>query len=255
MRQLLNNTLFQLCAGLVTLQNQVCSAVNAAKPYCNNNACSDKPSTSCTTTGGSFTCTSDGLFPNPTDCKVYYECSGGVATELDCPSGYVFYVTKGLCRRQDTPAYCVTVDCSKTPNRIISFPGSPAYYAFCSTIPTPQVYMFKCLDEQNEVYDLTTGACTFSCKNNGLYVDRTDCNSYIDCSIVNGKYASTKLTCPKNYWFNNGSCVKESTPCTSIITTDPPVAVTTVATTLAGDTTLSGSDTTLDTTVASTTIA
>jgi len=43
-------------------------------------------STTKTSGGGSFVCPGDGLFADPTDCSKYYDCTGGHAFLMSCPS-------------------------------------------------------------------------------------------------------------------------------------------------------------------------
>lgn len=37
-----------------------------------------------------FVCLKDGIYPHPSDCHKYIECSNGIAYELTCPPGLAF---------------------------------------------------------------------------------------------------------------------------------------------------------------------
>ena len=107
----MNNRVWRLAAGLAVLgAMMVAGSAAAAVP-----SFSDVPAIS----GDPNFCISkdDGAYKHP-DCRVYYSCSSGIASQVDCPSGQVFDATKNP---DDDPAksYCAApqsaahVDCSE----------------------------------------------------------------------------------------------------------------------------------------------
>ncbi|EFX74496.1 hypothetical protein DAPPUDRAFT_324314 [Daphnia pulex] len=55
--------------------------------------------TTVTSTGTTpFACPgTNGVFPNPTNCKTFYMCSNGIPYLYDCPSNLVFNAATGNC--------------------------------------------------------------------------------------------------------------------------------------------------------------
>jgi len=49
------------------------------------------------TTNGPFVCPGDGLFPDPKDCNMYYDCSNGNAFHMRCPAGLYFNPKTSTC--------------------------------------------------------------------------------------------------------------------------------------------------------------
>lgn len=184
-----------------------------------DNVCSDNPDPRNPACHIEFTCTSEGIFPDPSDCTVYHYCSemGGKSHPFKCPSGYVYESKTKLCRRQDSPTFCEVVNCNQTQNAMVLFTPNPAYYAFCMAGPIAPIYMYKCLDELNETYDLTTNRCEYDCPKQGHFIDRTNCNGYVVCTIINGKLTATKSQCPPKHYFNGDQCVREAVACISEI--------------------------------------
>lgn len=70
------------CVRSSVVASQSCTAINPSQPYCDQGACTSvapQNTTGCAESTG-FECSSDGLFPDPFDCRVYYSCSSMVAT-------------------------------------------------------------------------------------------------------------------------------------------------------------------------------
>lgn len=190
-----------------------------------NNTCTDKPDQDNKKCQTAFSCTSEGVFPDPSDCTSYRYCSAqNVESVLyRCLDGYVFQSSTKMCRRKDLPLFCETLDCSRTSNNWVLFKPNPAYYAFClNSTGISQVYLFKCPDEENTIYDLSIGNCVYNCQREGNFVDRTNCNGYVICSRRTGVWQALKGQCPKSYWFNNGQCEKEVKACVSEVLPKPP---------------------------------
>lgn len=100
------------------------------------------------------------------------------------------------------PGKCNKVDCSNpaNANSMVLYAGNAAYYAFCLVDSLlgdeAKVYMYKCRDELNQVYDLSLGQCVYNCTAAGNFTDRTDCNGYYSCSAGSaGNFVSTKVSC------------------------------------------------------------
>lgn len=113
---------------------------------------------------------------------------------------------------------CPKIDCSKTPNRMVSYTYDKAYYAYCfqSFDGRRETYMYKCEDEVNHIYDVALNTCVYNCKSNGNFVNRANCNGYISCYKVGGKFEYMEMECPPGYYFNTIQCVPNgATDCIS----------------------------------------
>lgn len=122
---------------------------------------------------------------------------------------YVYSSERKLCipstKKSSYLAKCITIPCSKNnENTFGLYPGNGGYYTFCSPIG---LYVFKCIDEYNEIFDLKTNKCVYNCKVPGLFVDRTSCRDYYSCKRIGGQWQVTKRSCPIHHKFNGDSCV------------------------------------------------
>uniref|UniRef100_A0A5S6QI64 Chitin-binding type-2 domain-containing protein n=1 Tax=Trichuris muris TaxID=70415 RepID=A0A5S6QI64_TRIMR len=70
------------------------------------------PATTTTSPAGPFQCPSDGLFPDPQSCSNYYQCSGGIAFKMNCPTGLMFNPKTSTCD------YASNVDCQVKNNTV-----------------------------------------------------------------------------------------------------------------------------------------
>ncbi|XP_037049538.1 uncharacterized protein LOC119083837 [Bradysia coprophila] len=237
------------------LDTVTCSSPNQ---YCVNGACTTKPDASCTG-GSSFTCTDDGVFPEPSDCTRYRVCQDGESTLLQCGTGFVFNSKLNVCQKGTTP--CTKIDCSRATQAkpYIVYASNTNYYAYClisgGTIKT---LMFKC--KQDEIFDTTINACRFYCKAKGYFQNAADCNQYVYCSAAAAK-PSEMLFCPPNYVFDGTGCNRDTTKCqypppeATTTTADPTTTTPIPTTTTADPTTTTSTGTTTDTFPPTTTTA
>lgn len=98
---------------------------------------------------------------------------------------------------------CIKVNCAKQDNKIIAYPGSIGYYAFCGT----PIIMFKCADEDTFMFDTKINKCRFNCKKAGYFVDRLACQRYFICERAGG--VAIEQECPTDHRFNGKECVHE----------------------------------------------
>lgn len=193
----------------------------ADKPFCTDRVCTATADYTKTACRPEFTCTSEGVFPDPSDYSLYRVCSApnNASVIYQCPPGYAFDSKAVTCSWVDPalPDKSIKVDCSKpkNANKMVLYEGNAAYYAFCfgdgRNGKEVQVYMYKCQDELNQVYDLSLGQCVYNCMSAGNFTDRTDCNGYYSCSAGSaGKFVSTKVVCPAKSYFLDGQCVAQS---------------------------------------------
>lgn len=198
---------------------QTCVNINPKRPYCVNGACTATPDASNANCAAAFQCTSVGSFPDPTDCRKYRVCDspGADANLYECLSDYSYIPALNLCARRNKDN-CNTIDCTNVKNAFTVLKRNTAYYAFCGTGETAEIFMYKCFDTQNEIYDISGGACRYNCKKRGTFKDRTDCNGYITCALINGKWTATKQKCPPGNQFKDNACITEGgTACESEI--------------------------------------
>lgn len=216
------------CATIVTCLKPDEPAIASAicpppTPYCTNGGCSSAPNPvdpNCDALkAGAFLCTGLGTFPDPRDCTRFHECSaqGADSVPMSCPANTVYDSTANLCRKRGGGNCHRLTKCDRPKNslQLVGFNGHPAYFAFCPPRPTDVTLMFKCEDELNYVFDERQHSCRYDCKRAGQFVDRRNCNGYILCRKLNGRWAPQPMWCPLNSQFVNGRCVRSSTACTN----------------------------------------
>lgn len=186
-----------------------------SSPYCYNGACSDKPTTDIIPST-SIACTSEGFYPDQTNCSIYYYCPSQAAKPSEiktyvCPSGYHFDVTRLRCvAKWLFKPKCKSV-CRNHRNKFIRYPPSPAYYVYCSA--TGLGTIFKCADSSNQEFNTQTLQCEFKCRKHGYFRDATDCTFYYFCYRSFLKLRASHLQCPQGYHFDGTRCKKG--PCIS----------------------------------------
>lgn len=195
------------------------------RPFCSGRTCSATPDYTKAACRPEFTCTSEGIFPDPSDCTLYRNCPApnNASVLYQCPTGYAFNSKAAACSWVGTNLPRNRVDCSNpaNANSMVLYDGHAAYYAFCFInsliVDEIKIYMYKCQDELNEVYDLSLGQCVYNCTAAGNFKDRTDCNGYYCCSAGNdGKLVANKVACPANFHFSGSQCVAQNAqPCVS----------------------------------------
>lgn len=180
------------------------------------------------------------MFTDPIDCSKSHKCPdvGSEGITSVCSRGRIFNSRLKKCVRKTTQheEICKEMSCDGVINDFITFPSNQAFYSYCFTSATgvQQMYMYKCDDEINKVFDLTNKKCRFNCKSIGYFADPLDCNAYYICNGL--KFASRYVHCPPNYYFNGSACVNSKAHCpegsivnvnvtTLIPSTDNPVLV------------------------------
>lgn len=206
------------CSGIAgpPLFAQTCANINAKLPYCVNGACTATPDATC---ASAFQCTSAGSFPDPSDCRKYRICdkAGGDAKLYECPPEYSYIPALNLCERRNNDN-CNTIDCNNVKNAITVLNRNEAFFAFCISGPKAEILMYKCFDIQNEIYDISASTCRYNCKNWGTFPDRTNCNGYISCAHIDGRWRATKQQCAPGNQFKGNACIPEGeTKCVSEI--------------------------------------
>lgn len=196
------------CVQDTAVAQQSCAQINELLPFCSENSCSAN-NTCGDSFQSAFDCSSDGVFPDPSDCTTYHVCKNGSVSDFKCPAGFVYFSKKKICRRQSSQSFCQTVqNCNKDNNqRLIPYQHDQGYFAFCQYQSASNVIMFKCNDELHEIYDSAISACRYNCRSEGQYVDGTDCTGYVLCSKQSNKWVPQSLKCPTQYWFSGGNCI------------------------------------------------
>ncbi|XP_037034263.1 uncharacterized protein LOC119075546 [Bradysia coprophila] len=202
------STLMICMAGDPTpLDTVLCSSPNQ---YCVNGACTTKPTSQCTS-APSFTCTDDGVFPEPSDCTRYRTCEAGESSLLQCPTGFVFNSQLNVCQRGTLP--CSKIDCSKasTSKPYIVYASNTRFYAYCIfNAGNIRTIMFRC--GESEIFDTSINACRLNCKAKGYYQNPSSCNEYFYCSAASAK-PSEVMACPPNYVFDGTGCNSDASKC------------------------------------------
>jgi hypothetical protein len=186
-----------------------CAELNASTPFCNNGLCSAKPSDGCPTgpPASDFTCTSNGYFPDPDDCRKFYFCVKEKATAIVCATNDVYSHQKNACVRQSDTNDCVVIKCKYTSlMEYIIYPKYPNVYGLCVRGRT--TLMFKCPEE--EQFDTKISQCIYLCKKEGLFAVYGNKRKYRECvSGGNNKFQLYDKECPDGSEFDaaKGKCV------------------------------------------------
>lgn len=223
-----------------------------------------------------------GVFPDPTNCHVYYFCyddgTGALAADrYECENLYVFDPSgpKNEYCRLTRNLYCTQAKCTTSGQNILlnySFwPKSRGQLVASCRGDGKLPYVFRC--EAGFEADLKTlpVQCNLVCTRADKAAFPGDSTQYYEC-IFNGRTWEPKIkSCFRGYYFDGKSkqCLFNPTtaaptqaPTTAAAATTPAAATTAdqAATTIAGattiaDTTIAGGTTVADTTNAATTVA
>ncbi|KAJ6645645.1 hypothetical protein Bhyg_00852 [Pseudolycoriella hygida] len=214
-------TTLMLCAAesMTPFANVSCAKSTPSLPYCVSNTCSSTPG-NCSS-ALPFRCTSAGVFPDPNDCRRYRHCneSNAESTAYICPLGFVFNSKINLCEftksSHHSSKICNTVDCSRKTNEVAEYKPNRAFFSFCfvDSDGVRETIMFKCENEEYEIYDVSKNMCTFNCKKSGYYQDPSNCENYYVCSPSSGGFKAEKIPCPTGYYFDGTKCTKDSSKC------------------------------------------
>lgn len=144
---------------------RTCSNIDPTKPYCVDDVCQAEPdinNLNCSMP----VCTSAGVFPDFTDCNKYHYCRDHALDSklLACSTDFVYNSTYNICSYKPN-ATCAIADCTGMAGRFVAYPQNPAFYVFCGNgglLNT--MYMFKCQDNENEIFDGSHNMCRFNCK-------------------------------------------------------------------------------------------
>lgn len=211
-----SNSTYILCQHETMLGKGSCPTGYICNPELNQ--CYD-PTGSITTTTTTTTpippppplCTSEGFFPDPSNCQNYYFCdSANQIMQFTCPAHYVWDPLTFHCKEQLFPEDCVLMECLGQYQFIVN-QRNPHYYGFCSIEGAPAV--FKCQSDYSFVKE--SMSCEFVCQHEGYFADRTP-DSYYICSQDEFGLTSTRFTCPTSYVFDMGLeyCIKPVPGCT-----------------------------------------
>lgn len=183
-----------------------------ATPFCVSDTSGDKCSVTRTVNPrcierSTFRCTSEGIFPNPSNCQQYIKCERGTGINLDgqthyCAAGYVFSPNSPetlYCRRA---LLCIRLDCTRNAQKFIAYGLNGQYYAFCNAA-TDIPIMFRCPD--NHIVDVTKTppVCNFRCIREGLVVYPFDTAKYYNCVYdLSRRLVATVMECSGNRRFD-----------------------------------------------------
>lgn len=175
-------------------------------------------------TAADFDCLSEGVFPDPSDCKKYYYCSlnednNFVADLYTCDNFYVFDPSapnNDYCRLTMN-RWCITANCQgSVKNILLNYPFFPStsgqIVASCRGTLKPLI--FRC--EAGFLADLNTlpVECNLNCRGAGKYEYADDETKYLEC-VFSGRLWEPKLkSCFRNYYFNKQTKLCEPKPST-----------------------------------------
>ncbi|CAO1409293.1 unnamed protein product [Diamesa tonsa] len=223
------------------------------QPNCVTNAngglCSAMKDEQCPVPASDYVCTSVGRFPDPKNCRLFYNCEWNddyseiVAVPMRCRTNYVFdeLAINGDCRLQRGSNDCTRVNCiNSAPASYVPYGRSQQLYALCLSNNT---IMFSCPDNNQVDLKVSPPKCSYRCIFLGKFPYSRDVFKYYDCfiSAVTYRVESELKTCPRRQEFNPQSrlCEKSNRPSTTLpVTTLPSTTLTESGTSTASNTTL-----------------
>lgn len=190
--------------------------------FCNLNEGDCSNSTSiCSDVAQTFTCTSEGLFPDPFDCQRYHMCvlfNEVFALESrTCPGVTAYSAASSDCSANILDRICSDAQFScESIGDTGAWPGNSNIFYIC--VHTNGQYhpqLHRCTPGyffQNGTCVLSTATTTtvdditFNCEKFGLFPHETNCMQYFYC---NANFEATLNTCAVGSYFNNvtNSCV------------------------------------------------
>nr|XP_019535198.2 uncharacterized protein LOC109406557 [Aedes albopictus] len=191
-----------------------CQSVSPGKPFCDDGTCSANRPINGNCQISSFTCTSAGYFPDPSNCGIYHYCGQALepASTYQCPPKYVYNAASHMCRQRTQNSNCVTVKCNRNA-LFVPYGNSKTYFAYCqyddAANSVINVFMFKCVD-----YATFDGSgCVFICPTQGSFA-HPDPRKYYQCYYSQSKLVYSVKQCSKGKVFDNSSkvCVTPVTP-------------------------------------------
>ena len=220
---------------------------DATQPNCVTNErgsyCSATRNENCPIATDGFICTSVGRFPDPDNCRLFYNCDWNddetkiVAEAMICRAGEVVDLSNLSrdCRLQANARDCPTIRCTSTSN-YIRFSPNFNYYGLC--IPNSKTIMFNCPESNRLDITVQPPRCTFVCpRANGRFKYSLDVFRYYECffNTITRRTESELKLCPRRQEFNPSTSRCESSTRPSSTTSAP---ITTTTTTTAATTTV-----------------
>nr|CAD7196478.1 unnamed protein product [Timema douglasi] len=182
-----------------------CSTSFPKAPYCNStlNTCSATPAEECVSESPSvsFACTSDGYFPDVSNCSRYHYCYGDTSYNYECDVKYVYSHEKKMCVLQKLATQCVTMKCTAgLASQLVTYTADASIYGIC-LLNQPTI-LFRCPKKQ--AFDATLGTCQRTCSAAGKEVDEEDCTKFYECydTTTVGKYTIKHQECPTGTGYN-----------------------------------------------------
>lgn len=202
-----------------------------------NAKCAKERDETCTSaTSSAFDCFNEGFFPDPWNCKTYFQCSLDehnefITDQYACDNYYVFDpsgTNNEYCRLTKN-AYCVTVDCKGAVKNILMtykfFPKTNGQIVASCRSGNKKPLITRC--DAGFLADLKTlpVECNLDCKKSEKFVYAGNETLYHEC-VFNGKGWEPKVkSCFRNYYFNADKkrCdPKSNTPAPPTLPTIPP---------------------------------
>lgn len=169
---------------------------SGATPFCDldTGSCSSKETENCATTG-EYTCLSDGVFPDPSDCGKFYRCEDLVSYSFKCITGN-FDIISLSCQDE---GFCSIFNCLGRNGHRIPHPEAMEYFAYCLD---GQAYLVdKCKD--GYWFDDGLQSCSPKCSKPGLVENPDNPATYFECKLIGGRLFSLPHSCGHSEIFNS----------------------------------------------------
>lgn len=210
--------------------------ISCGSQYCVDTAngaaeCTAKPSTCSAGTSTSFECTSEGFFPDPFNCHVFYQCladnTGSIqAYDYKCPIPFVFDPSgpnNRYCRLTNgnsafcSQVQCGTLDVENILMRFSWFPAISGQYVVTCIKDNPSI-VTRCPAGFVADLNVILPRCDFVCNATAIAADPSDVTKYYECTYnaITRSWETTLQDCYRNEYFNKNlkTCV-EAPACTN----------------------------------------
>lgn len=174
------------------------SIVGSSKPYCNpqTNKCTNIKPDGCPSIS-TVSCLRDDVFPEPSECTIYYQCMNGTADLVSCPNNYIYKPEFGKCVFKLSDKDCTKVDACGPMDFMGQYPGDPSLYYSCRA----SIFHFEACSP-SEIFNATSEICESRCDSRGLLSISQNCVKYYRCEETENGLVAIEETCPDGYGFN-----------------------------------------------------
>lgn len=174
--------------------------------------CSQNRNDACAPLKPDFECTSEGVFPDPLNCKKFYNCIQDANAELfaeeyHCDNYYVFdpAAPNDMFCRLTFNRFCVVANCGGTiKNILLNYPflapSKGQIVASCRSNKKPLI--FRCAEGFVAKLDTLPVECALICPRTDKVAFSCDESLYHECVFDGRQWLSEVKSCPQHSYFD-----------------------------------------------------